>query len=321
MKKIYVILVVIVICELVYLCRSYFLSRNKEIAIDWRQAKASIMKSIQQQGGSKAYERFKVEVKDRDIAYQHFAAHLFGQALYQKMGEKGISVCDDNFLFGCYHGLFSDAIVSNGLGVVGKLEEVCTKKRGEVANCVHGMGHGIMEYVGHSKLNKALDTCSETLSKGVLFECYSGVFMEYYFPFFGSYQVPGFTEYEPCTQIAGKYKKDCFFSLPQKWLITTNRNYQYMGKLCDGLEDEEPEKSCFLGIGFYVPLESNNSFQKSTDICSKMPNENGVEKCLLGASWGSLYTAPSLSQALCNVYNNKKATINCGHEFTQFANR
>ena len=55
------------------------------------------MKSIQQQGGSKAYERFKVEVKDRDIADQHFAAHLFGQALSQKMGEKGKSVCDDNF--------------------------------------------------------------------------------------------------------------------------------------------------------------------------------------------------------------------------------
>src|SRR3989344_4146744 len=70
-----------------------------------------------------AYHEFKIEYHYKTPEIQHKAAHLFGGVLYQKAGIEGITVCDPQYAFGCYHSFFSKAIIDKGINVLIQLDQ------------------------------------------------------------------------------------------------------------------------------------------------------------------------------------------------------
>lgn len=133
-------------------------------------------------GGVAAYEEFGVEAQGYEFGARHVLAHLFGRALYQVEGLKGVGACDSNYSYGCFHQFLGEAIAGHGLASAAELNESCRSQdtnQKRIA-CQHGIGHGVLAYSGYSEadLHKALDAC-RSYSDATLGGCYSGAFMEY----------------------------------------------------------------------------------------------------------------------------------------------
>ena len=306
----------------------------------WPLVWADWSKSIDTNGPKIAYEDLKNKYA-LDFKNQHLAAHIFGELLYDKEGVSGISVCDSSFGFGCYHGLFIEAVASKGLGIVGTLDKTCGSNFG---GCQHGIGHGLIEYLGHSEpaLVQALDQCSKLSWKGEILGCSDGAFMEYNSPNIVSKDKVLETTrpfnpkdpFYPCPILPKKYQPACYYSMGQWWQETfyKNNNYRYEGSLCAGVSDPENKKYCFIGLGYAVAQRRNYDINKIISLCNQMPDLNSRVDCRSGAAIflyqpGSipppttryLYTKmcdglDQTSRNLCltqsNVENIKKTQIN-----------
>lgn len=178
------------------------------------EIRVTMEKNIEDMGGREAYQTFKQQYENVPFDAQHSASHLFGESLFHSLGLPGISVCDSDFSFGCYHGFFTKAVSEQGLVVVSDLDVACTAVTDaqSISACQHGIGHGILEYVGPLHLSRALEACTNTHQSNPLVGCTSGVFMEYNVPLSVSENGVFSTTarplenpnepYHPCTEVA-----------------------------------------------------------------------------------------------------------------------
>ncbi len=248
-------------------------------------------------GAESAYQQFSSFYKESDYTVQHPAAHIMGALLYQKLGNKGLSVCDSLFAFGCYHQFFASALADAGPEVVQKLDEVCIEKFGRFGTgCQHGIGHGLVEYFGYEKesLLQELSLCSLTTVVGDYFGCSSGVFMQYNIPvsFSGGEIKTGVRPFDsknpitPCdTFIPETNKKPCYFSLGQWWFAASSESFEKLGTFC-AFVDGRYRESCYLGLGNSLIHEEKYDYRRGLSACRLMPDWNAELLCRAGASWG-----------------------------------
>lgn len=134
---------------------------------------------IRRKGAGAAYALLKEQWKNNQVA-AHDLAHMVGRFAYGELGIGGFSVCDENFAFGCYHGLLEELIKQKGPAAIELARGGCNALAppGRVASCIHGIGHGILAWKS-SHVLPALDACSSFPAEEKTY-CADGVFMEYY---------------------------------------------------------------------------------------------------------------------------------------------
>lgn len=263
---------------------------------------------IDEAGAALAYEEFKNALKPYDFKIQHVAVHVFGEVLYESEGIAGVVICDSTFSFGCYHSFFLKALSEHGKDVVLDMDRACIEKYGVGGvGCQHGIGHGLVEYLGPDRLVEALDACETLAWKNPLFGCKGGVFMEYTLPtifdsknsFISVRDIDQDNPYDACPGLAEKFKQACYYSLGQWW----NKffSYEKIGELCDDVINDKEKEACYLGVGAVVAPSSDFDTDKSIADCQKMPDFEGRLTCRAGASW-AFFAMPelrSLSLKLC----------------------
>lgn len=232
---------------------------------------------IKEVGAEKTYILLQKAVADKSAGTQHLIAHVFGDVLYRNLGIKGMSVCDDKYLFGCYHGIFIEALNDYGLPILDKLNIECLKNKDTVNACQHGLGHGIINYLGPKKIVDSLKICSK-IQKDNFTGCLQGVFMEYDYP---SHIYEDKTEltlrkedknniFHPCPSLPNYYQKYCYFAHTY-WLIEVfNNDYQHLGNLCNSIVNEENKNYCLLGLGRQIAKKTNFDLDKILEICQKI---------------------------------------------------
>ena len=253
---------------------------------------------IQRHGAKDAYAEFKERTEKAPLARQHFAAHVMGDVLAEKLGTEGITVCDTSFAFGCFHGLFSAIIAKEGTAVIKELDAACVKAYGVMGTgCTHGIGHGILEYVGYENVAKALELCGLTTQKVPLLGCTSGVFMEYNQPLGGDPQnlVPGTRPFDPthpympCTHVPQQFQASCYFELGG-WLRTSiSDDAAKRSGVCAGLSGE-PRSRCYMGIGSGSAHEHGYDMTASLAECAALAPADEFS-CRAGVRWG-FYQVP-----------------------------
>lgn len=275
-------------------------SQNLDISVQQKYLSDQI-KSL---GPQKAYLKFKEENQNKPANFQHPLAHIFGQLLYQQMGIEGITVCDSSFSFGCYHALFTSAIADKGESIITDLNSACTDKFGPLGvGCHHGLGHGILEYLGPNKLNQALKICA-SIQKLSLLGCSSGVFMEYNFPTiidgdkttFTSRQFDSNNPFSPCESVENRFKPSCYFEITQWWQSSLQSDYKKIGLMCDQIKDTKQREGCFIGVGYNIPPQISYNLDKSVGGCDRMPGKREKTLCLAGVSW-SFFSTDKKAQA------------------------
>lgn len=275
----------VVAALLIYFPR--FLSVTSEIQYDaddpsynkgyWRQ-------EIKSKGSERAYAAFVEKNSLQPEQRQHFFAHAMGEALFEELGIEGVVSCTDAFSFGCYHGFSTRAIASGGVEALMKLDAVCVKTFGHLSGCKHGLGHGILEYVGYQKLERALAMCTSLVAQPTpLMGCTSGVFMEYLSPLVDSDSKSRMIEYSnpysPCTDIPKQYRSSCYFELGQWFRQTPNTDY---GALCNALEEGDAHY-CFLGIG----TDMTRGWKDAETLIARCARFGALGElaCRAGAAW------------------------------------
>lgn len=296
--KVLIILIIgfIVLGETLYLLKqnglsSFFKTAPVSSNLAVSQSKKYWADQIAQLGAQKAYEKFKNENSLSKTAAQHQLAHIFGEQLYQREGLNGITICDQSFSFGCYHSFFGSAIADKGTNIIKDLDRICVKKYDPLGTgCQHGIGHGILEYTGHNKLDKALNLC-KPIQRLTYLGCEAGVFMEYNFPTLIDSKI-AITEsrklnpnnfLEPCDTLDKSYRASCYFELTQLW-AQQFKDSRKLGQLCSQILDAS--ESCYLGIGNLVAPQTDYNLSKAMTECSQMPDKNSTALCMAGVSWG-----------------------------------
>jgi hypothetical protein len=253
---------------------------------DVRVQREAIKKIINQRNAKDAYQLIKDSLGS-DYTTPHNALHIFGEEIFRQKGEGAVSVCDSAFGYGCFHGLSVAALSQNGLDYLKTLEQMCKQanEKGELG-CTHGLGHGVVEFVGRDNIVKALDICSGLSWKGKLYGCQGGVFMEYNFPnIFDSSESGSLSReydpenpYEPCIDIPSKYKRACYYGLGQ-WLTAGNKDPKIVKGFCAGIADYYERRSCFLGIGSTLPNKTGQDPVISAEYCEQLSSLEGQTVC------------------------------------------
>lgn len=285
-------------------------SQFKEIEDIWE-------KRIEEIGVKEAYIEFKETYKTADFGAQHPLMHIFGELIYTKAGVDGLAVCDSTFAFGCYHGFFTRAISEEGMGLIPELDKICLKTYGPYGTgCQHGIGHGLIEYTGHSNLEDALSACSMTTQVNEILGCASGVFMEYNTPtiFTGTNVTQGPRRLDknnphyPCnTIVPEEYKSSCYYEISSWWSAVFNRDYEKIGVLCKEIDNTKHRELCYLGFGAVAPPSADYSIDGTIDLCKRMPDANAEVLCRAGASWVffSIPEKRSLAPLFCEGLTKK----------------
>lgn len=237
------------------------------------------------------YSRFVNENRKRKPDMQHAWSHFFGDLLYEKFGDKAISVCDSSFAFGCFHGVAIRSILENGIKEITLLDRACatTDNPVDTIPCKHGIGHGLMEYFDHkiSKLTDALNLCTtqykETGTERFL-GCYSGVFME--FNNVKSISIPKSEKdlYSPCTIVPEQYQDICYHRNTEWWGNIYKNDYEKLGNLCIKISDEKNRRACFVGIGHLVLPAGNLKPNQIVELCRTVKDREGQSTCILAAA-------------------------------------
>lgn len=265
-------------------------------------------------GGDKAYRVAKKDVSSKSYSLAHNYLHLFGEVLYEVERERGFGACDNTASFACFHGFFARAVASEGLFAAEKLSDECKKifQKNSIS-CEHGIGHGILEFLGQSRLADALETC-ERMQKEPLLGCMGGVFMEYNFPAdisVSEVRQFGGDPYYPCDDLPQKYALACFYEITQWWEKVFGTDYKKMGGLCGRVEGDREKEFCFLGVGSMTAISTNYQKEEAEEFCRKMPARDYEVLCRAGALWG-FYANPAIGKnaaSFCNIYEDLKRKI------------
>lgn len=258
---------------------------------DYAEARMHWKEEIEEYGTLKAYERFKKDTQNETYGTAHTLAHIFGELVYDIDGLEGVVVCDSSFSMGCFHSFFGKAIKENGVEIIYKLDSDCESRWGDYGLfCAHGIGHGLLTYLGDDKLDEALDICSKLAWEGEHGGCSGGVFMEHDFqtmrePIRAHVRVfDSANPYSPCDKIQ-KFKGACYFALGQWWFSALNQDYVRMGELCEAIKDTEYKKSCGRGIGGIVGPHLEFNTEEIFKACAFMSNKEIDILCRQGAAW------------------------------------
>jgi hypothetical protein len=179
---------------------------------------------IQSLGGAQAYHKFKKKNQLLKTTAQHNSAHVFGEALYSSLGLKGITICDDDFNYGCYHSVIGNTLGREGLDKIEEINEECATTN-EFLKCQHGIGHGIVTYLGYDSdnLKQSLEICDTLKNRDHIGGCFTGVFMEYNFQTMLSEdaKIRNFDKeapLSPCDTLPTNFQDPCLFEQANWWL-------------------------------------------------------------------------------------------------------
>ncbi len=233
-------------------------------------------------GGAEAYQEFSRFARGNATGVQHQLAHAFGEGLYTVEGERGVSVCDSQFAYGCFHVMLGKAIAANGLADSNKFDILCRNsllKSPEA--CEHGIGHGAVAYLGYDEdaLVRSLGACDTLNSPTSTLACYSGAFMEYNMHTMladtsGPRRLVDNRLYAPCDMLSTKYQKSCAFGQPQWWMhgvyqaeVPDEGLYRKLGGLCDRIDSADATRFCYEGLGNITPQVAGYSPAVSAMLC------------------------------------------------------
>jgi len=267
---------------------------------------------IEQIGGNAAYKELERSVQRLEESQKHLQAHLFGGAIYAAEGLQGLSTCDTQFSYGCFHEFLGRAISDLGIEAVKDLNQRCFEDLGTAGlACQHGIGHGIQAFYGYEEesLLSALKLCSRIAHIDPIGGCYTGVFMEYNFQTMLGEQGrvrKSHNVISPCDVVSQAHLEACVFSQPQWWhqsklaVMSGTELFEQLGHYCDLVAPEDAiSKICYSGIGNIAPQISTYKPDATRSACLATSEDSSAQLACLS-------TAANVIGVTTNIFEAKK---------------
>lgn len=282
---------------------------------EWKLAqKQSFWSSrIDRVGPDDAYKEMIGDMRATQSKLWHLNAHIFGEALYKKIGSGAMRVCGPEFKYGCLHEVFKWIIAEHGVeSLAAEYEATCEDSSDRAHQCEHAIGHGLVSYFGYSPsaLQRTLDICKASFYKDPINGCVGGAFMEYNLyttlgPEVHVRAVDAGGWHAPCPALPGEYKEACYVWLAQWWnvLLTEQKLSRAdvstrIGALCR----ESPARyvlGCFERAGQQLSDGERYDPVRTRADCRLAAQEHAAQylSCVSYAAWVTNYTNPDLRNA------------------------
>lgn len=234
-----------------------------------------------QQGAAAAYAKLKADYASRQAA-GHDYAHVIGKLAYEQLSNDGLSVCDADLGFGCYHGFFEALIHDQGTTGFSVATTACNKLglSGRVASCLHGLGHGVMGLRG--EISKAIVDC-KTFKDSERIYCYDGAYMEFYTGIVktdrSSLKIDANNPWQFCLAQYAEAQGQCVRNHTLSSLYQGNQSK--IAAWCVKLGTTAREQ-CSGTTGLWA-VQSNSALDAIAGICDDFTNTTDHQNCLIFA--------------------------------------
>jgi hypothetical protein len=224
----------------------------------------------------------------------HQITHTIGRAAALRSGGVGeaFSLGDPVCWSGYYHGVMEGILDKVGIEALpAELNGVCATIEGKEEfsfgyyNCVHGLGHGIMQLY-ENDVPESLSVCSTLDGEWEQSSCVGGVFME-------NIMVEsrgGISEYlkaddpvYPCNAVAETHKRDCYMMQTSHMLAVFDNDFSKVFTTCDGVETAH-RGTCYQSTGRDASGRTVSDVEETKAICMLGRDTFAQENCVAGAA-------------------------------------
>lgn len=251
-------------------------------------------------------------------AYCHPLSHVIGHGAVVRYPDvnQAYEHGDDFCWSGYYHGVMEEIMEKIGMNNLSeKLDTICAKMPGKASysfqyyNCVHGMGHGLMDVMG-DKLIPSLKMCDNLTGSWEQQSCYSGIFMQNIIndglEFHKADLKPSDTVY-PCTVVDQKYKEVCYLMQTSYMLKINNYNFKETFDICFKV-DKGFEITCYRSLGRDASGSTVSDIAQTRTNCLFGSDYTQQSECFVGAvkDFVSYYHSDVKAKQLCATLNDSK---------------
>lgn len=260
-----------------------------------------LKKIAAEKGARAAYEYLKANTAN--TVQTHDLAHLIGSLAHESEGQKGATVCDGDFAFGCFHGFFESLLSRDQETALPLARQSCLSlvSDGGKASCLHGIGHGIVAW--KSDIKESLRQCDRLSSTEKIY-CYDGAFMEFYTGIMGNTQKPVEDSWDFCLRLNSQYQTQCVrnhtfylfsrygedLSIPQRCAdlpqslrgmcvqsigLRAAQNPEINTRLCDAFKNLDDRSYCYVSTAQELTFQGRDS---EGELCSRL-SEEWKNKC------------------------------------------
>ena len=225
----------------------------------------------------------------------------------------------DSFCWsGYYHGVLEGVVKNIGQeNLPKKMDTICADIPGKATynfdyyNCVHGLGHGIMELDGDDVFG-SLKQCDNLTGDWEKQSCYSGTFMENVIVFGRDGSAPDLKPQDPiypCTAVDSKYKFQCYLGQTSFVLSQNGGDFKSTFNVCAGVEPAFRDV-CGQSIGRDAANYANHDAGKTKTTCDLATFPQDKTNCVIGAvkEFISYYHAITQANAYCNILEDPDKT-------------
>lgn len=246
---------------------------------------------IDEVGPAKAYENLKSTMAKWTYSKAHQTLHVFGVALYEKFGLEGMNYCDGYQSFGCFHGFVASYLSDKGLSALNETTKICPRNQPLAeSTCLHGIGHGLVDYLGKSHLNEAFRYCQK-IGSMTYRGCPQGVIMEYFIPIHRQAQME-YSEFDenklfgPCSELDGEFQKYCYTFVPLfYWPNTVIADPAKAESYCQTINQQLQQNMCLVSIGIRLSSKHDFDLESAWTNCSQMKALKSQVYCSVGVQW------------------------------------
>jgi len=260
----------------------------------------------------------------------HQLAHVIGRTEADKVNDVDEAYSQgDNFCWsGYYHGVMESIVTKIGAAnLPAKLPTICASIKAQKPysfyhyNCVHGLGHGIMD-VYNSDLFKSLKTCDLLTDSWESQSCYGGVFMENEMdevnPDHHTDYLKADQPMYPCTAVDEQYKYQCYLMQTSHALRLVNYDFTQVFTECSNVESNYVDV-CYQSLGRDASGNSSSDVDKTKATCMLGSNQDAQSNCIIGAvkDFISYYHSDTQANDLCQSLDSSLQSI-CQSTKTQY---
>lgn len=246
-------------------------------------------------GPEAAFADLKILYDESDVvrSYCHPLAHAIGHAAVDKYPnvDDAYKHGSDFCWSGYYHGVMEEIMDRIGKeNLPAKLNSICSAIPGKASysfdyyNCVHGMGHGLMDVAG-DHLKDALKLCDNLTGSWEDQSCYSGVFMQNVIndglPYHTADLKPTDTVY-PCNVVEQKYKETCYLMQTSYMLKINHYDFAKTFDLCAHV-DKGFSVTCYRSEGRDASGLTSSDLEKTRANCLFGKDYTQQSECFVGA--------------------------------------
>jgi hypothetical protein len=227
-------------------------------------------------------------------AYCHQLTHAIGRTEADAVNNVDAAYSQgDNFCWsGYYHGVMESIVVRIGAkNLTAQLPTICAQLKATKPysfyhyNCVHGLGHGIMD-VKDSNLPASLSMCDLLIDSWEQQSCYGGAFMENEMDEINPDHHTAYLKADqpmyPCTDIGTKYKSQCYLMQTSHALRLANNNFSTVFAECDNIEAAFRD-NCYQSLGRDASGLSTSNVEQTKDWCMLGTSQSAQTNCFIGA--------------------------------------